>query len=65
MESLRIIESVLGYSGDFFSALALEGGAHDSGRAWSSQGASCCRTHLEFSGTMHEAQRVSYRLSII
>ena len=38
MESLRIIESVLGYSGDFFSALALEGGAHDSGRAWSSQG---------------------------
>ena len=22
----------------FFSALALEGGAHDSGRAWSSQG---------------------------
>ena len=38
MESLRIIESVLGYSGDFFSALALEGGAHDRGRAWSSQG---------------------------
>ena len=38
MESLRIIESVLGYSGDFFSALALDGGAHNSGRAWSSQG---------------------------
>ena len=28
-------------------------------------GASCCRTHLEFSGTTHEAQRVSYILSII
>ena len=25
-------------SDNFFSALALEGGAHDSGRAWSSQG---------------------------
>ena len=31
MESLRIIESVLGYSGDFFSALALEGGACEAG----------------------------------
>ena len=62
MESLRIIESVLGYSGDFFSALALEGGAHDSGRAWSSQGLLVADTP---GVQRHEVQRVSCRLSII
>ena len=51
MESLRIIESVIGYSGDFFSALALEGGACEAGGPGPHGGFLLCRTTASlFSG---------------
>ena len=48
----------------FFSGLALEGGAHDSGRAWSSQGLLVAIHTWSTSGAARKLQTTNYLAKI-